>query len=491
MKPLPSLLLVAACIGCSRPAAAPAPSNAPVTTPSAAPLAQSPAPPLPTTFDVAAIDTYITRLVPARGYVGLSVAIVKDGAVVLDKGYGLRQIGPDLPVGTDAPFAVASITKQFVSALILQLADEKKLSVDDKVAKYYPDLNRAGDITLYDLMTHVSGYHDSYPLDFVDEEMKRPITADDAIAQYAKQRPLDFEPRTHFSYSNIGYKILGRVIEKVTGRPLGAVLHERIFRPIGMTHSSYMPNIATPGLARGYTAFAFGPPEPAELEARDWNFGEGGIYSTAGDLAKWDIALMGGKVLGPKAFEFFTTPRRLADGRATKYGCGVYVAANGSGDTVLRHTGSYSGFRTFNVLEPRTHTAVVAISNRDDMPPNSLVNDIVSLLDEEHHPPDLKVQGPPAQDVAREIFAQMQAGRVDRSRFSEDFNIFLSDSKLQSASARLRPLGNPTDVAVSETHERGAMEATTILFTFASTKLEISMFRGRDGKVQQFLISKP
>jgi CubicO group peptidase (beta-lactamase class C family) len=105
-------------------------------------------------------------------------------------------------------------------------------------------------------MTHVSGYRDYFPLDFIDREMKQPAIQDDVIARYGK-RPLDFEPRTRFSYSNTGYKILGRVIEKVTRRPLGTVLSERILRPVGMGHSSYMP---------GERLRALGEPSAVDVE---------------------------------------------------------------------------------------------------------------------------------------------------------------------------------------------------------------------------------
>ena len=125
--------------------------------------AQGPPAP-PATFDVAAIDAYIAAQMAPRGFVGLSVAIAKDGVLVLDKGYGQSRLAPDVPVTADTPFEIASITKQFVSSMVLLLAEEKKLSLDDKVAKYFPDLTRASDITLYDLMTHVSGYRDSGPL---------------------------------------------------------------------------------------------------------------------------------------------------------------------------------------------------------------------------------------------------------------------------------------------------------------------------------------
>ena len=210
---------------------------------------------------------------------------MREGAIVLEKAYGQRELAPDAPVQADTAFEIGSTSKQFVSALVLLLAEDKKLSIDDPVAKYFPDLTRARDITLYDLMTHASGYRDDYPFDFVDQEMRQPVTPDEAIARYAR-RPLDFEPRTRWSYSSTGYKILARVVEKVTGKPFGTVLEERVLRPAGMTHSSYMPDVGTLGIARGYTSFAMGPPEPAEPEGRGWVYGGGGLHAPAGDIAR-------------------------------------------------------------------------------------------------------------------------------------------------------------------------------------------------------------
>jgi CubicO group peptidase (beta-lactamase class C family) len=493
------LALFTACFGCAPGVAAPhvaqsAPScptqssPAPPSPGTAAPApAQSPAPSPPDTFDVAAIDAYLTRQIEARGFVGLSVAIVKDGALVLEKGYGRSELGPDVPVQVDTPFLVASITKQFVSAVVLQLAAEKKLSVDDNVAKYFPDLTRANDITLYDLMTHVSGYKDNYPLDFVDREMSQPITPDESIARYAKQ-PLDFEPRSRFSYSGTGYKILGRVIEKVTSKPLGVVLADRILRPLGMTHSSYVATPATPGLARGYTSFALGPAEPATPEAQGWWFGSSGLYAPAGDIARWNVALMSGRVLGPEAYKVFTTPRRLTNGRTTGYGCGIFSSIKG-GEQVLLHDGMDAGFAGLSYMLPRTRSAVVILSNRDDAPPWDLVTEIVGLLNAQHRA-SLKVEGPSTADVAKEVFAALQAGRVERSRFGDDYNFFLTDAKLQAASSRLRALGAPTQVDVESKAERGGMEQATLRFTFGAMKFRAMMFRSVDGKVQQFLIYK-
>ena len=125
----------------------------------------------PKTFDLAAIDAYVAAQVRDEGYAGLSLTIMREGKVVMAKGYGKRLLEPGAAVEPDTPFAVGSVTKQFTCACVLLLAEEGKLSIDDKVAKYEPSLTRAGDITLHDLMTHISGYPDFYPLDFVDRRL--------------------------------------------------------------------------------------------------------------------------------------------------------------------------------------------------------------------------------------------------------------------------------------------------------------------------------
>jgi CubicO group peptidase (beta-lactamase class C family) len=258
-----------------------------------------------------------------------------------------------------------------------------------------------------------------------------------------------------------------------------------------MQHTTYMPDeVNGEGLARGYTSFAFGPPERAEPEAREWQFGGGGIYSTAEDLAKWDLAMMTGEVLDSAAFATFSTPSRLADGRQTGYGCGIFTSVNRFGDLVLQHSGRDAGFVAFDRMTPRSRSAVIVLSNRDDVPIWDLANDLTALLNDELRAPVPKVAGAPAKEVAREIFTEMQSGTIDRSRFGDDFNAFLTDGKLASASVRLRALGAPSSVDVEDAAERGGMEQTIVRFTFASTKCKASMFRSVDGKVQQFLLER-
>jgi CubicO group peptidase (beta-lactamase class C family) len=144
-------------------------------------------------LDTIALDEYLAKQATDRGFVGLSVAIMEDGKITFAKGYGKGSLKADSNVTPETLFAAGSVTKQFACACVLLLAEDGKLSIHDKVAKYYPDLTRAKDISLYDLMTHVSGYPDYYPLDFVDRRMEKTIALDKLIQEYAGGK-LDFEP---------------------------------------------------------------------------------------------------------------------------------------------------------------------------------------------------------------------------------------------------------------------------------------------------------
>ena len=233
-------------------------------------------------------------------------------------------------------FAAGSITKQFTCACIFLLAEDGKLSVRDPVAKYYPDLTQAKDITLYDLMTHAAGYPDYYPLDFVDRRMQKAIEPDQLIKEYAGGK-LDFAPGSRWSYSNTGFVLLGRVVEKASGKSFDQFLGERILKPLGMNDTYYDPKPDQKGLAIGHSAFALGPPEATPREAPGWIHAAGALYSTPSDLAKWDLALVGGKLLKPESYRLMTTPRELTDGRVREYGCGIGVVRR-RGDFELRHS---------------------------------------------------------------------------------------------------------------------------------------------------------
>jgi CubicO group peptidase (beta-lactamase class C family) len=383
-------------------------------------------------------------------------------------------------------FAIGSITKQFTCACVLLLAEEKKLSVHDKVSKYLPKLTRATDVTLLDLMDHTSGYPDYYPLDFVDRRMQKPISADELIQKYAGQK-LDFAPGTEWSYSNTGFIILGRVVETACGQSFAQFLQKRILSPLQLTNTTMAAGLKGKNVAQGYTSFALSGPEPVTPEAAGWIGAAGELYSTASDLAKWDMALIEGKVLKPNSYKLMTTARELPNGIETGYGCGLGVAVQ-EHRTVLRHSGAVSGFNAYNAVIPSTKSAVVLLCNKDEGL-GSLPDVLTSLLlKAESNVP--QVSGLSAVETVKKVFAQLQAGAVDRSQFGDEFNVYMTDEKLAGAAQRLKRFGNPKSVEVTRIRERGGMEVTTTSLIFDKQTLEVLMYRAPQGRIEEFFIDE-
>jgi D-alanyl-D-alanine carboxypeptidase len=447
----------------------------------------------PRRYDLTDIDAYLSYLVRDKGYIGMSVAIARDGKIVFAKSYGKACLDPERPVTEDTAFAIGSITKQFTCACILLLADDGKLSVRDPVSKYYPNLTRAKDITLYDLMTHASGYPDYYPLDFVDRRFQKPIACDKLLDEYAGGK-LDFEPGSRWSYSNTGYILLGRVVEKVSGESFGSFLEKRILKPLKMEHTWFEPGPGVKNLAQGYNAFALGPPQPAQAESAGWIFTAGALYASASDLARWDIALADGQILKPESFRLMITPRELTTGKVSGYGCGHTIQIR-NGDTVLRHSGAVSGFLAANAIIPRTRSAVVVLTNAEQQSPAPVSDLLLTLLIDDQAtreaPSVPKVKGASAKDAALGFLHQMQEGKLDRDQLGEEFSIFLTDERVKAAAARLKPLGEPERVEVRGVYERGGMEVSQMRFVFPdNTVLTGVLYRSTDGKIQQLLFNK-
>ena len=437
----------------------------------------------------AQLDSIIRTTVAEKHILGVSVGVMQNGKVILARGYGVRDLSTNDAVTPRTMFGIGSVTKQFTCSALLMLAEQKKLSLDDPVAKYFPQLTRARDITLRDLGGHQSGYRDYYPLDFVDQEMQQPASADAIIAEYA-MRPLDFEPRSRYSYSNTGYLILGRVIEKVSGEPLSAFLARKIFTPLNLTRTAYEP--ASPSgaadMARGYTSFALGDPIRADPEAHGWAGAAGAIWSTPSDLLTWDLSLLDHSLISPRSVSMLTTAGRLTDGRSSGYGCGESVNDRGPA-VVFSHGGAVSGFIAQNTVIPATRSAVVVLSNTDFSPIGALNQDIVArLLPRGIDVP--AVVGLPALDAATKFLVELERGSVDRSTLGVDFNLFLTADKVAAGQKALNRMGTISKIRVARTSERGGMEVASVQFDVGTTSAGGLMYRTPDGKVQEFLFSR-
>jgi CubicO group peptidase (beta-lactamase class C family) len=435
----------------------------------------------------AQIDSIVQHAVADKHIIGLSVGVMQDGKVVLAKGYGVRDIASKTPVSPQTMFAVGSVTKQFTCTAMLQLVEQKKLSLDDPIAKWYPNLTRAKEITLRDLGGHLSGYRDYYPLDFVDQEMAKDATPDAIINEYAT-RPLDFEPRSRYSYSNTGFILLGRVVEKTSGQSFGAYLQQHIFTPLKMTRTTFEPASVTGDMAKGYTSFALAPPILAVPEAKGWASTAGAIWSTPSDLLTWDQSILDHKLLTPASYAFMTTAQRLTDGRSSGYGCGEGVNDRGSA-VVLSHGGAVSGYVAQNTVIPATRSAVVLLSNSDFSPMGQLNQDLVSRLLPRGVDAPI-VAGRNALDASKKFLGELEKGTVDRSTLGQDFSVYLTADKVAEAKKALNGLGAISNIRVAGTGERGGMEVATVLFDIGKTPSRGLMYRTPDGKIQEFLFAR-
>ena len=437
--------------------------------------------------NVAKLDSIIQAVVADQGLVGLTVGVMQDGQVILAKGYGFRSLEAREPVTPTTMMGIGSVTKEFVCTAALLLQEDGRLSMTDRVAKYVPTATRAGDITLLDVGQHVAGYRDYYPLDFVVPEMQGDEPADTILARYAT-RPLDFEPGTRWSYSNTGFLILGKAVEQAAGRPLGTVLEDRIFEPLGMSRTAYEPPPTDTGMSQGYTTYALSGPVPAvPQEGRGWAGAAGAIYSTPTDLLMWDLALMDGTLLKPASWATLTTPRLLNDGRSTGYACGLSVNSRPEA-LILGHSGGVAGFATQNLFIPSTRSAIALISNTEGINAGPIMNAAVEMLTPHVTVPT--IAGLPALDAAKQFLTAIEQGKIDRSTLSDDFNALLTDERIAADRKSLAAHGRVSNVRVTGLRERGGFEVATVRYSVGTTPAVTAMYRSTDGRIQQFLIGR-
>jgi len=310
---------------------------------------------------------------------GAAAIVVKDGQVVLRKGYGMANLELAVPVSPDMVFEIGSITKQFTAAAILLLQERGKLRLEDPLTKYLPDYPMHGEtITLEHLLTHTSGIpsYTGMPewLPHVREDMK----VEDLIALF-KDKPLEFKPGEQWRYDNSGYILLGAVIEKASGKSYEQFVEEEIFQKLGMTHSRYgHAEEVIPLRAAGYGRDAKGF-RNANYLSMTQPYAAGSLMSTVDDLALWDRALAGETLLEQASLDRMFTPARLTSGRSTRYGFGL-VVYDFEGRRVIEHGGGIFGFVSFLMRVPEERLFVAILSNNEaaSTPPESLALRIVA-----------------------------------------------------------------------------------------------------------------
>lgn len=318
--------------------------------------------------EISSIDSLVAVYTKNQQFSG-SILVARHGKVLLKKGYGLRDAIVAAPNTPGTIFNIASLTKSFTATLILQLQQQGKLAVSDKLSKYYPSFPNGDSITIHQLLTHTSGIF-NYTNDqhFMSVDQSKPVSLDSMIALF-KDRPVNFRPGTKFSYCNSGYILLGYIIEKTTGKSYGQALEEMIFEPLGMVHSSYGPPVEKAGnLAVGYQGYtknkfqAAGPVHPSV------SFATGAIYSTVEDLYIFHRALQDHILL--TAGSILQAYKKDIG----NYGYGWFTDSL-YGRQRISHSGSIAGFKAHINRMPSDDACIIVLSNQG----NSKVSDIARL----------------------------------------------------------------------------------------------------------------
>jgi CubicO group peptidase (beta-lactamase class C family) len=325
------------------------------------------------------VDDYIRAEMRAQQIPGVSLAVIRNGEIVLAKGYGLANVEHQVPVKPETIFQSGSMGKQFTATAVMMLVEEGKLSLDDKLIKFFPDGPEAWrNITVRHLLTHTSGMGD-YPDDF---DLRRDYTEDEMV-QRIKAIPLGFQPGEKWSYSNLAYVTLGVLIHKVSGKFYGDFLQERVFKPLGMSTARVISEAdIVPNRAAGYRLVN------GELKNQNWvsptlnTTADGALYLTVYDMAKWDAALYTDKLLKRSSLEQMWTPVKLNDGKTFPYGFG-WVLGNVHGHRLIEHGGAWQGFKSQISRYVDDKLTVVVFANQARANPAKLAHGVAAIYNPE------------------------------------------------------------------------------------------------------------
>ncbi len=429
------------------------------------------------------VDTIAAQVLAKTGVPSASVGIVTDGKIAFLKAYGKAELSPPVEAKPDMRYSIGSISKQFTASAILILQQQGKLSLDDKISKWLPQLTRADEVTLREVLSHTSGYQDYYAEDYSMLPMKNPTTADAILNNWGK-KPLDFEPGTQWQYSNTNYIIAGKVVEIASGMPVMKFLEKNIFTPLdmrGVLDTDAHPLEQTD--AHGYIRYALGPLRPAPQDGPGWMFAAGELAMPVRDLMLWDISMMNESLLQPASYKQMFTGVKLKSGEDTHYGLGVEITTR-DGHQVISHSGEVSGFTSENMVLPQDKVAIAVLTNQEAAgAAEAIAAKVAALL--VGLPPNEARQ---STEQARQIFLGLQQGKIDRALFTVNCNAYFDAQALGDFESSLKSLGPPLEFRQVAKEMRGGMTFRVYDVIFPHQHLNVTTYQMPDGKIEQYLV---
>ncbi|HVP89824.1 MAG TPA: serine hydrolase [Terriglobales bacterium] len=364
---------------------------------------------------------------------GAALAVVRDGRIVYERGYGMAKLEDGVVMTPDRIFDIGSCSKQFTATCLAMLVRDGKVSLDDNVRKHIPELPDYGTpITVRHLLHHTSGlrdYNALLELAGFRGDSDCPTVAE-ALDVICRQKKLNYAPGAEYSYTNTGYFLLSQIVERVSGKSLNAFAQERIFKPLGMAHTIYQDDHTQviPKRATGY--------EPApdgrgyKIDMSNWDeTGDGNVYTSVEDLFLWDQAFYT-NALGKDVMDMLQTTGTLSSGKKIDYAFGL-VVSDYKGLKVVEHGGAWAGFRAAIVRFPEERFSVICLANLGTMDPSGLAFKVadIYLAGKLREPEKKEANKAEAIAVPEKDLAPL-AGNYQEPRFGQWLEITLKDGRL-------------------------------------------------------------
>jgi CubicO group peptidase (beta-lactamase class C family) len=460
-------------------------------------LTQAPLAPLDAK-QLASIDNFVNHDMASRRIPGLELGIYSRGSILLAKGYGLANVELNVPVKPETLMQSGSVGKQFVSAAIMMLVEEGKISLDDSITKYFPDAPAAWKpILIKNLLSHTSGLAEYESpdrtgpngpfylrLDFTEDELAKKIEA----------LPIEWPAGEKWDYRNTNYALLGFIIHKITGMPYAEFLSERIFKPLGMASTRLISDRdIIPNRAAGYEIDS-----NDELKNQEWvsptfnSTADGTLYFNVLDLAKWDEALYGTKLLKQSSLDRIWTVYPLNDGKPNPAGYGfAWMIGAQDGHRRIEHGGAWQGFTCRISRYPDDSLTVAVLTNLEAGRSNTgvIAHVVAGLVNPALTVPKLEAiadNQPELAERLKKLLDENVAGKDIRPETSPQLAALLTpeaSKRWQQSLAKLWPGGTLTLVKRDKGPEGGPQWISTYRLSKGGDATLLVFGLGSDGKI--------
>lgn len=358
---------------------------------------------------------------------GCAIAVSRDGQQVLARGYGMANLEYSVPMSPATVSETGSVAKQFTAAAIALLAQQGKLSLDDPVRKYLPEVPDFGaPVTIRQLLSHTSGLRDQNEIfDVIGLPMGRSVHTNDEILELvSRQKQLNFAPGEEYLYSNTGFTLLVHIVKQVSGQSFADFTQQHLFRPLGMTNTQWRDDF-TRVVKNRATAYESDGKNGFRMNMPFGNVhGAGGLLTTVGDLLIWNENFASGRVGGRELTNQLQTRARLKDGREIDYALGLTVTEY-KGVSEVSHGGATAGYRTFLVRYPGQRLSLAMLCNVTNVNTAKVAHQVADVF----LAGQLKENKPPRVNVtAQEL--ESKVGLYRNSNTDEVQRFFIKDGKL-------------------------------------------------------------